>query len=170
MTMDEWREQLERIPDLWPGRKPLSEGTMKAWFDELGRFTDRELFDALLSRLAMSAERAPGLSSLSVAVRDAGGNRKRSVNEPESPEDRARWNLYAKDWTFIHSCMYDEGVKGMFWEMMRSEVDPGDMRLALLDEIRERKIQPMTPAQVQAGVAPARGDLVPVGDVLEGKV
>lgn len=181
MTMDEWREQLDRIPGLWPGRKPLPEAAVKAWFDELGRFTDRELFDALLSRLALSAERAPGLAALSMAVRDAGGSRKRKEDEPENPEDRERWNRVGRDWTLIISCLHDPGVAGVYWTLMGAddpkdrakcmaalqaggEADPGDLRLILLEEIRERGVTP----EFRKPVVARGGGFVTIGQTLGG--
>ena len=151
MRKDQWDQTCERISALWPGRKRIPEATVEAWYGELGKRADFEVMGLALTRLAAESERAPGLAALSAAVREAGGARKPRDDEEENPEDRERWDRLGKDWILINRCRHDEGVRNVLIGLMATDADPGDMRLALLDEIRVREVVPRDPEPVRAG-------------------
>lgn len=164
MRREQWESAVERMVALWPGRRKLPEATVEAWYDELGKWADAEIFLNVLTRLGSTTEKAPGLATLIQAVKDAGGDPRRRRTEDdgrESPEDRERWDRLGADWILINRCRYDEGVRNLLLGLMVNDADPGDMRLALLEEIRERKVEPREPEPLERG-----GELAPIGEAL----
>lgn len=163
MRKDQWESAVARMVAIWPGRRKLPEATVEAWYDELGKWADAEVLENVVTRLGSSSEKAPGLATLIQAVKDAGGDprRRRTEDEVESPEDRERWNRIGADWIFINRCMHDEGVAALRRALDENEADPGDTRLALLEDIRARGVEPEIPKPVRDD-----GGLVPIGETL----
>jgi hypothetical protein len=162
----EWKDVCDRIASLWPTRKRIPEGTEAAWFAELGQRVDAELVHAALSRMVLETEKAPGLAALSSAVREMGGMRGKPQerNEAPSEEDVERWARLAADWIPINRCLYDKGVSELLRGLVENDADPGDTRLALLEEIKHRGVKPREAARVRAGELSSIGEAL--GEVM----
>lgn len=163
MTKEQWASAVERMIAIWPGRRKLPEATVEAWYSELGNWADAEVFQAVITRLGNETEKAPGLATLVMATRDAGGDHRRhrrAEDETPSGEDMERWARLGKDWILINRCLYDPAISDLLRGLLENDADPGDTRLALLAEIEHRGVEPHEPDEV------APGDLTPIGQAL----
>lgn len=164
MTKEQWASAVDRMVAIWPGRRKLPEATVEAWYKELGSWADAEVFQAVITRLGKETEKAPGLATLVMATKDAGGDprrKHRAEDEEPSDDDKERWARLAKDWIFINRCRYHPAISELLRGLLANEADPGDTRLALLAEIEHLGVKPRDP---ETGRERGEGGLTPIGE------